>query len=67
MTQTHEFSKTGWNEERFAVIRKLKADAKPYFDAMEAIYNQAKAQGFWIRSWHFGTNPTRDLIAANMD
>lgn len=32
-----------------------------------AVYDQAKAQGFWVRCWHFGSNPTRDLIAANMD
>ena len=33
----------------------------------EAIYNQARAQGFWVKSWYFGSNVTRDLIAANMD
>jgi hypothetical protein len=33
-----------------------------------AVYAQAKTQGFWVRSWHFSDcNPTRDLIAANMD
>ncbi len=37
------------------------------FERMREIYEQAKAQGFWIDSWHFGHNPTRDLIAANMD
>jgi hypothetical protein len=67
MAQNHEYSKTGWNNERFAHLRKLEADAVPYFEAMRAIYNQAKSQGFFIRSWHFGVNPTRDLIAANMD
>ena len=33
----------------------------------EAVYNQAQAQGLFVKSWHFGVNPTRDLIAANMD
>ena len=33
----------------------------------QAVYDQARSQGFWVRSWHFGVNPTRDLIAANMD
>lgn len=41
------------------------------FEVMRAIYNQATAQGFFLSSfgarWHFGHNPTRDLIAANMD
>lgn len=36
-------------------------------DHAEAVYAGARAQGFWVRSWHFGYNPTRDLIAANMD
>lgn len=46
---------------------RCEAEAKTLFEAMRAIYDQAKSQGFFIRSWHFGTNPTRDLIAANMD
>jgi hypothetical protein len=33
----------------------------------QAIYSQAFKQGFFVRSWHFGCNPTRDLIAANID
>lgn len=33
----------------------------------ENVYAGARAQGFWVRSWHFGHNPTRDLISANMD
>lgn len=33
----------------------------------KAVYDQARAQGFYVRSWHFGVNPTRDLIAANID
>jgi hypothetical protein len=33
----------------------------------EAVYAQAQAQGFWVRSQHFGYNPTRDLILANID
>ena len=36
-------------------------------DHAEAVYAGAKAQGFWVRSWHFGPNTTRDLIQANMD
>ncbi len=39
---------------------------QPYKAAL-AVYEQAKSQGFWVRSWHFGYNPTRDLIAANID
>lgn len=36
-------------------------------DHAENVYASARAQGFWVRSWHFGHNPTRDLISANMD
>lgn len=36
-------------------------------DHAEAVYAGARAQGFWVRSWHFGPNTTRDLIQANMD
>lgn len=53
-------------------------DPLAYHDAMQdersaawqranAIYQAASEQGFWVRSWHFGSNPTRDLIHANMD
>lgn len=42
-------------------------EAKALFEKMHEIYNAAKAQKFYVRSWHFGVNPTRDLIAANMD
>lgn len=32
-----------------------------------AIYTAARAQGFYVRSWTFDSNTTRDLIAMNMD
>jgi len=59
-----------WADEARAVIAKgkeLQSAEDGAFEAMRAIYDQAKTQGFWIDSWHFGHNPTRDLIAANMD
>jgi hypothetical protein len=65
--QRNEFNKDGWNEERFAIVRALEAKAEESRLASKAVYDQATAQGFWIDSYHFGTNPTRDLIAANMD
>ena len=34
---------------------------------LRAIYVAATAQGFSIRSYHFSTNATRDLIRANRD
>lgn len=37
------------------------------FAVMRGVWERAQGQGFYIRSWHFGCNPTRDLIAANMD
>jgi hypothetical protein len=33
----------------------------------EAVYAQAQAQGFYVKTWYFGSNPTRDLIHANID
>lgn len=37
-------------------------------DHGRAVYAQAKAQGFYVRSWYFSDcNPTRDLIANNCD
>ena len=50
-----------------AIEVRCEAEAKGLFEVMRAVYHQATEQGFYIRSWHFGTNPTRDLIAANMD
>lgn len=43
------------------------AEADRAWEYAQAVYNQARSQGFWVKSWHFGPNPTRDLIAANMD
>lgn len=37
------------------------------WERARCIYDAARAQGFWIKSYHFGYNPTRDLIAANID
>lgn len=50
-----------------ATETRCEEEARVMFAAMEAIYVQATAQGFYVKSWHFGHNPTRDLIAANMD
>lgn len=32
-----------------------------------AVYAQAQAQSFYVKTWYFGNNPTRDLIRDNMD
>ena len=32
-----------------------------------AVYAQAQAQRFYVKTWYFGSNPTRDLIRDNMD
>lgn len=38
------------------------------WDHGAAVYSAAKTQGYWVLSWHFSdSNPTRDLIAANID
>jgi len=46
---------------------RCEAEAAVLFEKMRLIYNKAEAEGHFIKSWHFGHNPTRDLIAANMD
>lgn len=48
-------------------LRAAEAKRHAAWDAMKAIYDAADAQKIFIKSWHFGCNPTRDLIAANMD
>lgn len=50
-----------------ATEKRCEAEAAVLFETARAIYNRAKEQGFYINSWHFGYNATRDLIAANMD
>lgn len=50
-----------------ALEKSCEEEAKALFDVMRAVYEQATAQKFFVSAWHFGTNPTRDLIAANMD
>lgn len=55
----------GVNPSEYHQQKQAECDAA--WDYAQAVYDQAKAQGFWVKSWHFGSNPTRDLIAANMD
>lgn len=50
-------------EEEHALI----AEADRLYDIAKATYDMARSQNFWVKSWHFGCNPTRDLIRANMD
>lgn len=50
-----------------ATEERCEKEADALFESMRAIYDRAKAQGIFVRSWHFGTNPTRDLITANID
>jgi endogenous inhibitor of DNA gyrase (YacG/DUF329 family) len=47
--------------------KELSAAQDAAWDNMKAVYDAAHAQGFYVYSWHFGANATRDLIAANMD
>lgn len=42
-------------------------EAEALFEEARSVYEQAKAQNFWVKSYHFGHNPTRDLIAQNID
>ena len=43
------------------------AERDAAWEVMQGVYSQAQAQKFWVKSWYCGSNPTRDLIAANMD
>ncbi len=54
-------------EALLATEKRCKDEAAVLFEAMREIYHQATSQGFHLPTWHFGTNATRDLIAANMD
>ena len=58
-------------ERLLAVEESSKVEAEALFEVMRAIYDQAQTQGFryigWSADWHFGNNPTRALISANMD
>lgn len=50
-----------------ATEKRCEREAITLFEVMRAIYKQGTAQGFHLPTWHFGHNPTRDLIAMNMD
>ncbi len=67
IARTQQARETGFSDEAFAAIRELEATEKAAWAVAEDIYTRATAQGIWIKSWHFGHNPTRDLIAANID
>jgi hypothetical protein len=46
---------------------KKRVEADLAWEKAHEVYQAARAQGFWVKSWHFGSNPTRDLILNNMD
>lgn len=50
-----------------AIMKPLLAAEDAAFADMVRIYETAKAQGIYIRSFHLGSHATRDLIAANID
>lgn len=43
----------------------MEAEAKRV--ACKAVYDTATAQGHFVKSYHFGHNPTRDLVLQNID
>lgn len=57
----------GYDTEAFSEIRRLELDAEQLWDEARAIYNAAREQRFYVHSYKFGYNATRDLIRANMD
>ena len=50
-----------------ATEERCAAEAAELYEAMRVIYTAATAQEFWLDSWEFGENATRDLIRANCD
>lgn len=56
-----------WNTISARPEKEARAIEDAAWAQMKAVYEQAIAQGFWVNSYHLGHNPTRDLIAANMD
>ena len=56
-----------WSEIHDRPERDARAVEDAAWDAMKAIYDAAKAQGIFIRSYELNYNPTRELIAANID
>lgn len=57
----------GWTDEEEAAVVALEAEEACLADAAHETYKAVIAQGFWVHSYHFGHNPTRDLIRANID
>lgn len=62
-----EARKTGYGDEEHTEIRRLEQAAQRLWDEARAIYESARAQEFYVYSYHFGYNATRDLIRANID
>ena len=49
------------------IMRPLRKAEDDTYRVMVAIYEQAKKQNIYIRSYELGVNPTRDLIRQNID
>lgn len=62
-----EARRTGYGDEETTDIRRLESAAQRLWDEAHAIYKSAREQGFFVYSYHFGYNATRDLIRANID
>ena len=65
--RTHGSMDSAQYEALLATEKRCKEEAAVLFETMREIYNQATSQGYFLPTWHFGTNATRDLIHANMD
>lgn len=48
-------------------IAQAEEETRVRYAAAKAVYAAATAQGIFVKSYHFGHNPTRDLIAQNID
>jgi hypothetical protein len=57
----------GYGETYDAEIAPFNAAENAAFAHMEAVWTAAKDQNFYCHSYHLGHNPTRELIARNID
>lgn len=70
-TKTYQDAKNVWAAANFSDDLAARDVAEPAvsaaMDALQAVYDAAHAQGFYVSSPYCGENTTRTLIAANMD
>ncbi len=56
-----------WMPLEWGLLEERRALATKAFEHMAELYGAAKAQGYFVSNWYLGHNPTRDLVAMNID